>query len=418
MHERAARDDPSVARRPRTVPASSALVMLQRAIGNRRMAALLRTRTLARSPGGPLAKPEAGSPEAPAAKGRVDLIFIMGDHVNDSFYAGAHQYYKKTYPKAKLITGVRSLEGVIRVAGRSSLPINNLFLVSHGDAEGTMFFKLTEQSQTKELRHETLLDDLSATSALPAANTRVLDEQTTLRVKGCNVGRSTRTLNLLDRAFGGKVTVIAPTHAQLFGKGAPAEALGEYYVAKPGKVRLTEEQILQLFKDKYPWVSESEWRGLQSNIKEEVIEDPIPVNNKPVAPRNSAHTEAWFKTTKDFKSLEAQGYDDAYESKREVKDKKVKIEVTATGPNVKDKKLTLTFDEREDAELIAAADARHGLPGVSEYKVELRARDSIDLSVVARRTVWHVEGKPIKVDGKAVRGGRDQADWYQSSTFK
>ena len=66
----------------------------------------------------------------------------------------------------------------------------------------------------------------------------------------------------------------------------------------------------------------------------------------------------------------------------------------------------------------AKADAGHGLSGVSDCKVELRAPDSIDLNVVARRTVWQVEGKPITVDGKAVRGGLGQADWYQSSTFK
>jgi hypothetical protein len=269
------------------------------------------------------------------------------------------------------------------------------------------------------IMHEDLLDDLSAAkSALPPANTRVLDEQTTVRIKGCNVGRSTRMLNLLDRAFGGKVTVIAPTHSQLFGERTQAEALGEYYVVKPGKVRLLPDEVLQLFKDKYPWVPESEWNRLQPDIKESVIEDPIPVNNMAVAPRNSAHTEAWFKRQADFRALRGQGYDDAHESKRTTKDKKVKIEVTATGPGVPNRTLTYTFDERDDAELIRRADARVGLPGVSEYKVELRAPDSIDLNVVARRTVWEIERKPITVDGKAVRGGLGQADWYQASTFK
>lgn len=419
MHERAAREAPSLVPRPRVSRPGSGLVALQRAIGNRGMASLLRSRMLTRSPNGPLAKPEVGGPEAPAGKGRIDLVFIMGDPAKDKFYGSAHQYYKKAYPKAKMITNVRTLEDVIKVADGSTAPINNLFLVSHGNAEGTMYFKLTGKSQQGMILHETLLDDLSAAkSVLPVANTRVLDEQTTVRIKGCNVGRSTRMLNLLDRAFGGKVTVIAPTHSQLFGERTQAEALGEYYVVKPGKVRLLPDEVLQLFKDKYPWVSEAEWRSLQTDIHESVVEDPIPVNNMAVAPRNSAHTEAWFKRQADFRSLQAQGYTGAHESKRDTKDKKVKIEVTATGPEVPNKKLTLTFDERDDAALIAAADARHGLPGVSEYKVELRAPDSIDLNVVARRTIWEIERKPITVDGKPVRGGLGQADWYQSSTFK
>jgi hypothetical protein len=72
-----------------------------------------------------------------------------------------------------MITNVRTLEDVIKVAGASTAPINNLFLVSHGNAEGTMYFKLTGKSQQGMILHETFLDDLSATkSVLPAANTR------------------------------------------------------------------------------------------------------------------------------------------------------------------------------------------------------------------------------------------------------
>jgi len=418
MHERIPREAAPDLRRPRPEPRRRGIVALQRALGNRGMAQLLRPRVLARAPNDPVATPDVGAPEAPAGKGRVDLVFIMGDHVNDDFYASAHQYYKKAYPKAKVITSVRTLADVIKTAGKSQAPIDNLFLVSHGNAEGTMFFKLTGKSNHALIMYEELLDDLAGKSALPTANTKVLDDKTTVRIKGCNVGRSTRMLNLLDRAFGGKVTVIAPTHAQLFGRRTQAEALGEYYVVKPGKVRLLPDQILQLFKDKYPWVSEAEWRALEPGIKEMVIEDPIPVNNMAVEPRNAAHTEAWFKAQPDFRSFQQQGYTDARESKRKTKGKEVKIEVTVTGPGVDTKTLTYTFVKRDDAALIAAADARHGLPGVSEYKVEPRSPTSIDLSVVARRTVWEIERKPITVGGKAVRGGLTQTDWYRSSTFQ
>jgi hypothetical protein len=418
MHERIAREDTPDGRRPRKASRSHALVALQRAVGNRGMTGLLRPRTLARRQNAALATPELGTPEPAAGKGRVDLVFIMGDHRKDDFYASAHQYYKKAYPNAKLITGVRTLAGVIKTANASKLPIENLFIVSHGNLEGTMYFKLTDKSKHALIMHEDLLDDLSGKSALPKANTKVLDDKTTVRIKGCNVGRSTRMLNLLDQAFGGKVTVIAPTHSQLFGRRTQAEALGEYYVVCPGKVRLLPDQVLKLFKDKYPWVSESEWHALEPHMKEKVVEDPIPVNNMAIAPRNSAHTERWFKSQPDFKSMQAAGYTDAHESKRETKGSKVKIEVTVTGPGVDSKKLYFTFDKRDDAALIAAAEARLGLPGVSELKVEQRAADSIDLSVVARRTVWEIHKQPIKVGGKDVRGGRTQADWYQSSTYQ
>jgi len=318
-----------------------------------------------------------------------------------------------------MIIDARTLADVIAKANASKLPIDNLVIVSHGNAEGTMYFGLGIGSPTM-LQYETLLDDLAGTSVLPPANQKVLDEKTTVRIKGCNVGRSTRMLNLLDQAFGGKVTVTAPTHSQLFGKRVAAEALGEYFVSVPGQARLTEDRILQLFKDKYPWLREIEWRDLLPHMKEHVIQDPIPVNHVAIVPRNSSHTEAWFKTQSKWRDLQQQGYTSAIETKRTPVTgiKKIKIEITASGPDLTDRKLYYEFDERpSDAKLIADAEARHGLPGASEYKVELRAPDSLDLNVVARRTTWVIEGKPIKVDEKAVRGGRTQPDWHVSSTF-
>jgi hypothetical protein len=209
-------------------------------------------------------------------------------------------------------------------------------------------------------------------------------------------------------------------NSQLFGKSVAAEALGEYFVSLPGKVRLLEDQILQLFKDKYPWLSEREWRALMPRMKEYVIEDPIPVNNMAIVPRNSSHTEDWFKAQPKWRELQQQGYTSVIETKRTPVTgmNKIKVEITASGQGVSDRKLYYDFDKRPtDAALIAGAETRVGLPGVSEYKVEQRSPTSLDLSVVARRTAWVIENVPIEVSSKAVRGGRTQSDWHASSTF-
>ena len=59
---------------------------------------------------------------------------------------------------------------------------------------------------------------------------------------------------------------------------------------------MLDDEVHQLFKNKYDWVSELEWRELFKHMKRHEITDPIPVNNMAMAPRNSSETEAWFKT--------------------------------------------------------------------------------------------------------------------------
>ena len=422
MHTRVTRDGQDPATRRRATGRTPELAALQRAVGNRGMAQLLRDAVPPPpKPPGALATPEVGATEPPATGGRQDMVFIMGNATSDGFYKSAQQYYKKTYPKAKMVTTATTLADVIKEANKAKTPIENLFIVSHGNAEGTMYFGLGIGAPTM-LQFQDLQADLAAmTSVLPKANQKVLDEKTTVRIKGCNVGRSTGMLNLLDKAFGGKVTVIAPTHAQMFGKSAAIEALGEYYVSVPGHPRMLDDEVHQLFKTKYDWVSEMEWRELFKHMKEHKINDPIPVNNMAIVPRNSSETEAWFKTQADWRNLKALGYTDVAETKRKKVTgmAKVEIEMTASGSGLEPRKVTVRFDERPaDSKLIADAKLQHGLPESSEFTVAQPGAGSLRVDVVARRTTWVIEDQVIKVGGKDVRGGRGQADWYQSSTFK
>ena len=52
-------------------------------------------------PPGALATPEVGATEPPAAAGRQDMVFIMGDAATDGFYKSAQHYYKKTIPRRR-----------------------------------------------------------------------------------------------------------------------------------------------------------------------------------------------------------------------------------------------------------------------------------------------------------------------------
>jgi len=95
MHERTPKDAPATVRRKRAPPPTPAagLVTLQRAVGNRGMALLLRQPAPAYSSPAALATPELGSADPAAGKGRQDMVFIMGS-LSDGFYGSAHVYYK------------------------------------------------------------------------------------------------------------------------------------------------------------------------------------------------------------------------------------------------------------------------------------------------------------------------------------
>jgi hypothetical protein len=60
-------------------------------------------------------------------------------------------------------------------------------------------------------------------STLPAVG-RQIDAQTTIHIKGCDLGRTREMVELIDEAFGGAGTVTAPTHEQTYETDPTLEA--------------------------------------------------------------------------------------------------------------------------------------------------------------------------------------------------
>ncbi|SFL96519.1 DUF4157 domain-containing protein [Variovorax sp. OV329] len=188
-----------------------------------RKAALAGSRTLRRAKADePAVKaPPADEPAQAPGPPRQDYVFIMGvDKRGEPFYSDAERFFRAHRPKAVFVTDKRSLAEVLRyVADKIKAPIGNLYLVSHANEDGTLMFGLDPRDPDHKLNATELRKALHPTegnSALAKIGPQV-DAYTVVRIKGCDLGRNGEMLDLLDEAFGGRGTVIAPTHEQTYG---------------------------------------------------------------------------------------------------------------------------------------------------------------------------------------------------------
>lgn len=74
-------------------------------------------------------------------------------------------------------------------------------------------FKLDASDPDNRLDFAELKQDNEAGS-MPAVDQKIVDEQTSIAIRSCNIGRSPLIDNQLDKAFGGKAKVTAPTREQ------------------------------------------------------------------------------------------------------------------------------------------------------------------------------------------------------------
>jgi hypothetical protein len=180
----------------------------------------------------------ATTAKATPEKPRLDYVFIMGEDsarakkVNP-FYTEAEKYFKVHYPKAELITTERTLDGVLSYIDRNiEAPIGHLYIVSHGNQDGTLQFGLDDSDlvrdpkKPKSLHGDSHLSPMEVRDALhpPGGGKSTLrdvsakiDVKTTIHIRGCDLGQNKEFVNLIDEAFGGKGQVIASTHEQVYG---------------------------------------------------------------------------------------------------------------------------------------------------------------------------------------------------------
>jgi len=155
------------------------------------------------------------------AKPRQDFVFIMGKDkkgTNNPFYTIASKYFHAHYPSATFVEDKRSLSDMLDwISSNVSDPIGNIYIVSHGNEDGTLAFGLDSSSKDGHMSVIDLRNALhpqgGGTSSLTSVAS-VIDAHTRIHIKGCDIGRTKEMVELIDEAFGGAGTVTAPTHEQ------------------------------------------------------------------------------------------------------------------------------------------------------------------------------------------------------------
>jgi len=253
------RDHPSEREAERVSDAFRGSALVRPALATRSIGA----RAIARAP-------------APAKASRppgVDLVFIMGKDrtKRNPFYSEAVKYFRAQVPGATLVNDEahRSLETVFAYLRQHPDRVANLYLVSHANEDGTLSFPIGSTDKDRKTSYGELnkaLTDSPERFGLPKG---VIDTETVIRIKGCNIGRSTRMLDALDRAFGGAGKVVAPTHKQVYGteytgKGksrSPThyEALDVYFIEYAGNRTMPRASQLAEFQTKYTHLDAAWW---------------------------------------------------------------------------------------------------------------------------------------------------------------
>lgn len=239
-----------------------ALLSLQQTAGNAAVSRMLAaTRMLAREDQ-PAAPPAPAAP-APPVK-RQDYVFYMGDVKGDAFFKEAALFFTQEAPNADR-RQAGSLEEILTKVNAGKDPAGKIVIVTHGNADGTMQFKLTAKTTDKD----TSLDELTAANqagGLPKADTAKIDKDTQVLIRGCNVGRSAKTLDALDQAFGGAVSVTAPKHEQRYGHdaGGSRETFSGYYHEEKGDAtkKYDLDTLVTVFSGTYGFVPRDQWPAI------------------------------------------------------------------------------------------------------------------------------------------------------------
>lgn len=372
---------------------------------------------VARQPRKPPAPP-------PPPKARVSYVFLMGE-MTDPYYAAARAYFSKAVKGATVVQDKRTLADVIGHVNGAGKPVDTLFIVSHAGDSGFLQFSLDAGDLKRDNKPNLTYDELEDANArglLPKANTKLIDDQTKIQIKGCDIGRSERTLDELDKAFGGRSSVTAPTHAQEFNPGgpgaAPSEHLNRMFVEWPGDVKKKPAEVATAFRAKYPMVPAARWKSLLPLA----VRDPkanelrfVHTQPRPIGEKDGKAALAYLDAAN--KWPRSQGWTVSYAGRRTADDDYV-YEVRARKGD--DKWRTEYFRipvPPTDQALIDKEKARHGRPDGSLWRVKKSPPGGdLTLEVVAERTEWFITGTLEDAKGPIKPPPTDQ-DFYRTSTF-
>ncbi len=146
-----------------------------------------------------------------------DYAFVMPA---DDFGHNAENFMNRR-PATKAIMSVQGLDSldailsIIESGGQITTTINDVIIVSHANAGGFLFFKLRNNSPVPQISYYDL-DDYIKSSSRPQMTNRLIRNDGHVLIRGCNIGKEPRFLQLIKKLFGGHVTVTGPKHLDRF----------------------------------------------------------------------------------------------------------------------------------------------------------------------------------------------------------
>jgi hypothetical protein len=147
----------------------------------------------------------------------MNYCFVMP---SDNFGTHAANYMNRR-PETRAIPNsntINSLDAILQtiISGTIiSTPIKDVLIVSHANAGGYLFIKLRNADQANHITYNSLEQYLNDTNR-PQITNRQIKANVNIHIRGCNIGKEQRFLNLIKRLFGNNVTVTAPKHLDRF----------------------------------------------------------------------------------------------------------------------------------------------------------------------------------------------------------
>jgi hypothetical protein len=443
VREEAREPEPEPAQAPSALPVSlpampARVLALQRSAGNAAVSRWLSgssRRTLARDGTATASPPAPGGTGTAAAAPRVSYVFLMGDFKNDSFYLAAKEYFVHQVPNAVLVTDKRTLADVISHVNAQGKPVDTLFIVSHANESGNLGFSLDAADLAKDKsggdkKPRTEFNEVKEANdkgSLPKADVKLIDEQTKVQIKGCNVGRSTLMMDELDEAFGGKASVTAPTHTQEYkfygstkGGVTYEENFSEMFIEEAGVASKEPAQLEAAFKAKYTMVPDAKWPALLKTVKKEDKTRTL-YTWTGVNPPDDEEKSVLARIGADKKWPKSEKWTVTYKGRETVGDKyKFNVEAERIKPDgstvIQTFGITTPIPPEETA-LIEQEKAKHGRPDAVKWRVKRTVSGaSLKLEVIAERTEWIIDGT-IKDAAGPYHPGQGDKDWYKTSTY-
>lgn len=387
---------------------------------------------------------------------RKSYVFIMGadrPHTNNPFYTVALRYFHAHYPSAVFVTDKRTLTEVLTYVGALDEPVGTMYLVAHANEDGTLSFGLDStdrdaRTDANELREA--LHPASGASRLPSVNGNI-DAASTISIKGCNIGQSQTMVELVDEAFGGAGTVVAPKYEQAFGveprfgvverqrveheirisaehDQQKAEFLREYeerfvereqtteglsgpHIERPGTRLFTAAEINAEIAATFSDLPAAERRTFARQLaKRQHVAKEIPWTVTALLPTNRRALAAFAPNMKGFRARRLLSHSQTASPP---------VQHIYTFADQTGGTLIATVDEPDPAQLLADGRARSSRADHFDWSIEqTRHGDRVTFAVVGRRVVAELRHQGIRdVAGRPYDPSTEDPRFYSHSTF-